>query len=104
MSARVDAPAGEVAKMKKGGADPLVRADLRDKYKRHPWPEDPANATPTKMTNRALAKPKALTWGALYRLLSRVAKSYHHPKDFAMRCSATAALEKKNPRSMSLRW
>ena len=33
-----------------------VRADLRDKYKRHPWPEDPANASPTKMTNRALAK------------------------------------------------
>ena len=36
-----------------------VRADLRDKYKRHPWPEDPANASPTKLSNRAIAKQAA---------------------------------------------
>ena len=36
-----------------------VRADLRDKYKRHPWPEDPANAKPTKLSNRAsMARPR----------------------------------------------
>ena len=33
-----------------------MRAELRDKYKRHPWPDDPANAAPTKLTNRALSK------------------------------------------------
>ena len=34
-------------------------AELRDKYKRHPWPDDPANAAPTKLTNRALSKLQA---------------------------------------------
>ena len=41
-----------------------VRAELRDKYKRHPWPEDPASASPTKLSNRAIAKQAAAGNGA----------------------------------------
>ena len=36
-----------------------MRAELRDKYKRHPWPDDPANAEPTRLSNRALAMQAA---------------------------------------------
>ena len=41
------------------GAYQEVRKELRGRYPRHPWPEDPAKATATALTQRALQRRQA---------------------------------------------
>lgn len=45
------------------GAYQDVRKDMRGRYPKHPWPEDPATAEPTRLTKKGLERSKAQGMG-----------------------------------------